>query len=374
MAHTSGHLGLEATIKALESAVYWSSFRKDTRDYISRCFDCKEKSAAHPNPEFGENPSPPHAWHTVGMDLLQLPLTRRGHKYLLVMVDILTRFAVAAPLSEKSALLVVKAIRKNILSNPLLGPPSVLVSDNGTEFSNSSMKSLLRPFGTKQVFASPYNPKGNGSTERLNRTLLAILRGLLSPKIEWDLAIKPVLEIYNNTPHSSIRMSPFEAISGRPPRHPQLLPDILSVRPSAQLALTEANLPGTAARLRERLGGNRNLQEAWTKAEERWVELLDHHFGNLRETSQVSKHLRISRANETRSAPTISVDDLVVVKDVHRPPGVEGKIRRPYNGPWIVTQAHKKSVRLSDLDGNPLPRLVPLDQVRLWHSNAPTKE
>ena len=127
----------------------------------------------------GDLPTPPHPWHTVGMDLLQLPVTKREHKYLLVLVDILTRYAAAIPLIDKSARQVTTALKRFILNDRLLGSPVILVSDNGLEFRNNSMTRLLRRHGVKQVCTTPYNPKGNGTTERLNRTLMSLLRGAI---------------------------------------------------------------------------------------------------------------------------------------------------------------------------------------------------
>ena len=85
------------------------------------------------------------------MDLLQLPRTKKGNKYLLVFVDILTRYATAVPLSDKSSKQVTSALKRQILRNPLLGPPAIFVSDNGLEFANQAMKRLLGRYGVKQA-------------------------------------------------------------------------------------------------------------------------------------------------------------------------------------------------------------------------------
>jgi hypothetical protein len=62
-----------------------------------------------------------------------------------------------------------------------------------------------------------------------------------------------------------------------------------------------------------------------------------------------------------------------VIKDIHRPPGVEGKLRRPYLGPWIIIGLnHNNTASLADIDGNVLRRSIPLDQVRLWRSSRTT--
>jgi len=375
MAHSDGHVGYEATIRILENSAHWPGIRRDTKKFVSECLVCKEKAAGTPTAQLGDAPIPPHPWHTVGIDLLQLAPTKRGHRYLCVLVDILSRYAVAVPLRDKSAQQVAAALKRHVLQLPLLGPPAILVSDNGLEFSNKTMENLLRHYGVRHVFTTPYNPKANGSTERLNRTLLSILRGALTPSQQWDDSIPHILEIYNNCPHSATGVSPFEAITGRPPRHPQLTPDLLQVLTSpAQVSLSEVTLPNTNARLRSRLGPRKVFNDVWSTAEKVWLDSLEHHFGEVREHHLTSRARRHAQTNSERTPRAFTQDDLVVLRDVHRAQGVEGKLRRPYVGPWVVTQVNKNNTLiLADLEGNALSRAVPFDHVRLWkHSSAPT--
>lgn len=53
--------------------------------------------------------------------------------------------------------------------------PDQIVSDNGTEFSNSLMQSLCNIFNIKKINVSPYKPQANGIAERINRKILDML-------------------------------------------------------------------------------------------------------------------------------------------------------------------------------------------------------
>ena len=181
--HTAGHLGYEGTISTLENFVYWPSFRKDSKDFISKCLVCREKALDHASFKLGDNPTPPHPWHTIGMDLLQLPLTKKDHKYLLVLVDLLTRYCVAYPLTDKSSNLIVSTLKKFVFNNPLLGPPATIVTDNGLEFCNQKLDRLIRRYGGRHNLTAPYNPKANGTTERMNRTSSVYYA------VSWDQAL-----------------------------------------------------------------------------------------------------------------------------------------------------------------------------------------
>ncbi len=48
-------------------------------------------------------PVPEEPWDIVSIDLLQLPKSQYGSRYLLVCVDHLTRYVVLAPLKDKTA-------------------------------------------------------------------------------------------------------------------------------------------------------------------------------------------------------------------------------------------------------------------------------
>jgi hypothetical protein len=61
----------------------------------------------------------------------------------------------------------------------------------------------------------------NGQTERVNKIIKDMLRACaLSDGLKWDQHL-PLAEFsYNNNHQESIRMSPFEALYGRPYRTP----------------------------------------------------------------------------------------------------------------------------------------------------------
>ena len=123
-AHTSGHIAYGNTMLNLEGIAFWPGYSRDAAKFIEQCAICAQRCRKPPMDTLGESPIQPHPWHTVGMDLLQLPEASKGHKYLLVLVDLLTRFAVAIPLLDKSGNQVCRALRTHMLNHHLLGPPA----------------------------------------------------------------------------------------------------------------------------------------------------------------------------------------------------------------------------------------------------------
>ena len=75
---------------------------------------------------------PEEPWDLVSIDLLQLPKSQYGSRYLLVCVDHFSRFVVLAPLTDKSAAGVAHALITRLICP--FTTPRVILSDNGAEF------------------------------------------------------------------------------------------------------------------------------------------------------------------------------------------------------------------------------------------------
>ncbi len=130
-------------------------------------------------------PLPEVPWDVISTDLLQLPQSHHGSRYLLVCVDHLMRFVVLVPLNDKTATVVAHALVTHLFCP--FSTPRVILSDNSAEFQNAVVSKICSQFGIKQTFTAAYHPASNGLVERANRKILEVLRPTVNELLDsWE--------------------------------------------------------------------------------------------------------------------------------------------------------------------------------------------
>ena len=95
------------------------------------------------------------------------------NKYLIIVVDLFTKWIEAEDFAKITAQNVLFFYKTNILSR--FGIPQVIVTDNGTQFTDHPFQESVTKLGTTQHFASVKYPPTNDQAESANKL---ILRGL----------------------------------------------------------------------------------------------------------------------------------------------------------------------------------------------------
>jgi len=225
VAHESilaGHMGVNKTLNRIKSAFYWPCMDGDVRRYCQSCDVCQRTIAKGRvvKVPVGEMPMIDVPFKRVGMDLVGpiYPASERGHRYFLTIVDYATRYPEAVPLKGITTEEVAEAMF-SVFSR--VGFPNEVLSDQGSQFLSSVMKEVARLMSIKQITTSPYNPRCNGLTEKLNGVIKTMLKRLTvdKPK-DWDRYIDALLFAYREVPQDSTGYSPFELLYGRTVRGP----------------------------------------------------------------------------------------------------------------------------------------------------------
>jgi hypothetical protein len=148
------------------------------------------------------------------MDILGPFTTGLGQcKFLIVGVDYFTKWVEADAIPNISGETILRFFKKNILAR--FGIPQVVVTDNGTQFTNHKFQEFLAAIKTKQHFTSVEHPQTNGEAEAANRVILrGLKRRLDDEKKKWVEELWSVLWAYRTTPHSTTGETPFRLTYG----------------------------------------------------------------------------------------------------------------------------------------------------------------
>ncbi len=120
-----------------------------------------------------------------GMD--SLPLTRRGNRYILMLIDCFTRFAVAVPLADQSAEVVIASVIGHYIT--VYNTPCRILTNQGRNFNSDQIAKFCSFFCINKIRTSAYHRLSNGIYERFNQTLKHSLAKILSKKQQasWDI-------------------------------------------------------------------------------------------------------------------------------------------------------------------------------------------
>jgi hypothetical protein len=218
----AAHCGTRRTLSRILSKFFWPGVSADVTGYVQTCDICQKtvaKGKVFPVP-LATMPRISAPFERVAIDLVGplSPPSEGGHRYILTLIDIATRFPEAVPLKDISSVDVAEALM-SIFAR--LGFPKEILSDQGSQFNSDLMKQFHALCGTKAIRTSPYHPQANGTVERFHGTLKTMLKKVIHSKPKaWHRYLPALLFACRELPSESTGFSPFELMFGRTPRGP----------------------------------------------------------------------------------------------------------------------------------------------------------
>ena len=222
--HTRAHIGINKSLRLIKERYYWGHLQKDVKAFIKGCHTCRSRKDPRPalygklKPYLHLNNRP---WDTLTMDIFgAVPTCKDGYRYLLVMVDHLTKWPEAYPLRTTSASEIASVIINEFI--PRHSVPRKVVSDNGSALIAESINLMWKLLGTNKVKSSISHPQTNTAAERFNRYLGdSIYAAVDNNQTNWPQQVATVLMAYRMSINPTTGESPYFLLHGTDPTLPE---------------------------------------------------------------------------------------------------------------------------------------------------------
>ena len=222
LAH-EGHQGIVKCKQRLRSKVWWPKMDQDVETMCKTCESCQLVAGPDPPVPITNTKMPDGPWQFCSCDLLG-PLP--NGQSIIVVIDYHSRFFEAGLLRSTKTDKVVEFLDTIFCR---FGYPQALRTDNGPQFISGEFQMYLKVHGIQWVSTTPLWPQANGLVERINRSILKVLKVACLEKKEMQVEFRKFLVAYRSTPHSGTGCTPFSLMFGR-----EMRTKILELQTSSQ--------------------------------------------------------------------------------------------------------------------------------------------
>ena len=153
---------------------------------------------------------------------------RHGDLYLITFIDYYTRYGHVYLISHKSDALNYFKRFLTMVENQLDQIVKTLRTDRGRQYLSDQFKRLCYEKGIVRQLTIPGTPQQNGVAEHRNRTLLEMVRSMMTQAnlhiSFWGDALLTATYVLNHVPSKSVASTPYELWTGRKPSLDYLWP------------------------------------------------------------------------------------------------------------------------------------------------------
>ena len=295
-----GHLGADRVLELAKKRFYWPRMKQSIERYVTkqcRCIMSKKPSIPDRAPLSPITTTYPFELLTI--DFVHLDRAKGNYNYALVCCDHFTKFVQIYATRNKSAIAAADKIYNEFVLK--FGMVTRIHSDQGKDFDNTLFWRLHKLSGTAQSRTTPYHPQGNGLTERMNRTLIGMLKTLEEEeKKDWARHLPKLAYAYNVTINKSTGYSPYFLVFGKEPRLG--IDSVFGIEDN-----------------------QKKIQKSYEAFAENWKESMEQAFQIVRKHSKMAGQANKERYDKRVRGAELDIGDRVLTRN--REQGGTGKLR-----------------------------------------------
>lgn len=211
-----GHAGGKKTLELFKEHFTCDAMTKTLKRVIKPCDTCQrcKDSSRHLTGET-RPVLPTRKGELISLDYYgPLPASRGGVKFILVIIDTFTKYVKLYAVRRATTTITIRKLKVYIEEH---GKPSAVLTDNGTQFTSKQWTDELSKLGIRSKYTAIRNPRTN-LAERVNRQLGNLFRVLVGEcHTRWATYLELIEVCLNQTYHSTIEVTPYEAQLGMKP-------------------------------------------------------------------------------------------------------------------------------------------------------------
>lgn len=204
------HCGTKKCMTLLQESFIFKNMGRRIRTLLASCDTCQHcKIKNHPTNGLAQGIICSGKNEQLAIDVIgPLPTSRGNVKYILIVLDIFTKFVKLYPLRTANT--------KNILNKmlnlhfPEYGLPKKIQSDNGTQFKSNQWINKMEELGIQLIFNPLYHPKTNMSERPIREVKRCLRTYCHKSHKKWAELVPHINQFLNEIYHETTGFTPNE--------------------------------------------------------------------------------------------------------------------------------------------------------------------
>ena len=157
----SGHFAAKSLYDTLTRSYWWDGMYRDVQRFARGCLTCaarggtgrRHRAPLHPLPVSGP-------FERIGVDIMEMPQTERGNRYVIVFADYLTKWVEACATQDQTSETIARLLVDRVVCRH--GVPAELLSDRGANLLSELIWNVCSLLGVHKLTQLRTTPSATG--------------------------------------------------------------------------------------------------------------------------------------------------------------------------------------------------------------------